>query len=68
MYLRVKDASKLDSNLKNGDIVAFVGFGDAYNSIHASTLSGNRVIVKFQANVKVKRDFFKILVPVKERT
>ncbi|MHA1149424.1 MAG: GTP-binding protein [Promethearchaeota archaeon] len=68
MYLRVKDSSKLDSTLQNGDIVAFIGFGNAYQSIHVSNLSGNRMIIKFQGNVKVKRDFFKIFVPVKERS
>jgi len=67
VYLRVKDASRLDSNLNNGDIIAFIGFGEGYNSIHASNLSGNRIIVKFQGNVKTKRDFFKILAPVKEK-
>ena len=68
MHLRVKDSSLLDSNLSNGDIITFTGFGEGYNSIHASNLLGNRIIVKFQGNVKLKRDFFKILVPVKERT
>lgn len=68
MYLRVKDSTKLDSNLSNGDIISFSGFGNSYNSIHGRNLSGNNIIVKFQGNVKIKRDFFKILVPVKERT
>ncbi len=66
-YLRVKDASRLDSNLNNGDVITFVGFGRNYASFHAVNLSGNRMIVNFQGNVKVKRDFFKILMPVKER-
>ncbi|MFX1237094.1 MAG: GTP-binding protein [Promethearchaeota archaeon] len=67
IYLRVKDASKLDSNLKNGDVITFVGFERNRGSIHAINLSGNRMIVNFQGNVKVKRDFFKILMPVKQR-
>ena len=67
IYLRVKDASKLDSNLINGDIIAFTGFGSGYTELHAITLTGNKVIVKFQANVKVKRDFFKIFTPSKEK-
>ncbi|MHA1343816.1 MAG: hypothetical protein ACTSQG_07510, partial [Promethearchaeota archaeon] len=66
-YLRVKDSSKLDSNLQNGDVIGFIGFGNSYNSIHATTLSGNRIIIKFHGNIKVKKDFFKILIPVKER-
>ncbi|MHA1293518.1 MAG: GTP-binding protein [Promethearchaeota archaeon] len=37
-YLRVKDSSKLDSNLQNGDVIGFIGFGNSYNSIHATTL------------------------------
>ncbi|MGQ4875459.1 MAG: GTP-binding protein [Promethearchaeia archaeon] len=67
MYLRVKDSSKLDSNISNGEVVAFIGFGNAYRSVHVSTLSGNRMILKFTGDVKVRRDFFKILSPVKER-
>ena len=67
IYLRVKDSSKLDTNLNDGEIVKFVGFGSSYSSIHATTLSGNRIIIKFLGNVKAKRDFFKILTPVKER-
>ncbi|NVM37490.1 MAG: GTP-binding protein [Candidatus Lokiarchaeota archaeon] len=67
MYLRIKDSSKLDSNLSNGDIISFSGFGDSYNSIHAVNLIGNRIIIKLQGNTKGKRDFFKIFVPVKER-
>ena len=67
IYLRVKDASKLDSNLINGDIIAFTGFGSGYTEVRAITLTGNMVIVKFQANVKVKRDFFKIFTPSKEK-
>jgi hypothetical protein len=35
--------------------------------MHAITLTGNKVIVKFQANVKLKRDFFKIFAPSKEK-
>ncbi|MBN1801959.1 MAG: GTP-binding protein [Candidatus Lokiarchaeota archaeon] len=66
-FLRIKDSSKLDSNLNNGDIVTFIGFGRNYSSFHAVNLSGNRMIVNFQGNVKVKRDFFKIFMPVKER-
>ena len=68
IYLRVKDASKLDSNLINGEIIAFTGFGSGYTEVHAITLTGNKVIVKFQANVKVKRDFFKIFTPSKEKS
>lgn len=69
MYLRVKDSSLIDaSSLSNNDIISFIGFGTDHGSIHASTLTGSRIIVKFSGNVKIKRDFFKILVPVKERT
>ncbi len=68
MFLRVKDSSKLDtSNLNKGDIIAFRGWGTSYNTFHAQTLSGNRVLVKFHAKVKVKSEFFNILTPVKER-
>ena len=68
MYLWIKDTSKLDSNLNKGNIIAFIGWGHTgYKSFHAQTLSGNRVIVKFQASVKVKSEFFNIFSPVKER-
>ena len=67
IYLRVKDTSKLDSNLNNGDIIAFTGFGSGYTELHAITLTGNKVIIKFQAHVKLKRDFFKIFAPSKEK-
>ena len=67
MYLRVKDASKLDSNLKEGDIISFIGFGSNFHSMHGINLNGNRIIVKFQNNVSLKKDFFKIFAPVKER-
>ena len=67
MYLRVKDASKLDSNLKNGDIISFSRFGSSYKDFLGTTLSGNKFIVKFQANVKVKSEFFSILTPIKEK-
>ena len=57
------------ANLNKGDIIAFRGWGNTgYKSFHAQTLSGNRLIVKFQANVKVKSEFFNILTPVKERS
>ncbi|TFF63721.1 MAG: GTP-binding protein [Promethearchaeota archaeon] len=68
MHLRVKDTSKLDSNLTEGEIITFTGFGKSYNTLHATTLSGNRIIIKFQANVRIKKDFFSIFTPVKERT
>jgi hypothetical protein len=68
MHLRVRDSSKLDSNLNEGEIITFTGFGSSYNSLHANTLSGNKIIVKFQANTRVKKDFFSIFTPVKERT
>jgi len=67
MYLRIKDVNKLDSTLRNGEVISFSGFGDAYSSLHAINLSGNKVIIKFQGDVKIKRDFFKIFIPVKER-
>ncbi len=66
MYLRVKDASKLDSTLNDGDVVSFLGFTNSYNSFHAVNLLGNKIIVKLQGNVKAKRDFFKIFTPVKQ--
>lgn len=68
MHLRVKDSSKLDSNLQEGEIITFTGFGNSYNSIHATTLSGSKIIVKFQGNVSVKKEFFRIFSPVKPRT
>ncbi|MHA1670736.1 MAG: GTP-binding protein [Promethearchaeota archaeon] len=68
IYLRIKDSSKLDSRLNNGDIIAFTGFGQGYSELHANTISGNKIIVKFQGNVKIRRDFFKIFVPMKERS
>ena len=67
MYLRVKDSSKLDSNLNNGDVISFLGFANSYNSFHAVNLLGNKIIVKLQGNIKAKRDFFKIFTPVKQR-
>ena len=67
MYLRVKDAVKLDSNLNTGEIVSFLGFTNSYSSFHAVNLLGNKIIVKLQGNVKAKRDFFKIFTPVKQR-
>ncbi|MHA1456524.1 MAG: hypothetical protein ACTSR5_11180 [Promethearchaeota archaeon] len=68
MYLRIKNSSKLDSRLTNGEIIAFNGFGQGYGELHATTISGNKIIVKFQGNVKIKRDFFKIFTPMKERS
>jgi len=68
MHLRVKDSSKLDSNLQEGEIITFTGFGNSYNSIHATTLSGSKIIVKFQGDVSVKKEFFRIFSPVKPRT
>jgi small GTP-binding protein len=67
MHLRVKDSSKLDSNLQEGDIIAFTGFGKGYNSIHATTLTGSKIIVKFR-NISVKKEFFRIFSPVKQKT
>jgi len=67
IYLRIKDSAKLDSRLTNGDIIAFTGFGQGYGELHANTISGNKIIVKFQGNVKIRRDFFKIFTPMKER-
>ncbi len=67
MYLRVKNNDKLDSNLKNGDIVVFTGFGESFNNIHASTLSGNKIIIKFQLNTKLKREFFDIFTPMRQK-
>ncbi|MBN1214344.1 MAG: GTP-binding protein [Candidatus Lokiarchaeota archaeon] len=67
MYLRVKDNDKLDSNLKNGDIVVFTGFGESFNNIHANTLSGNKIIIKFQLNTKLKREFFDIFTPMRQK-
>ncbi|MFX1338585.1 MAG: GTP-binding protein [Promethearchaeota archaeon] len=67
MYLRVKDSSRLDSNLKDGEIVSFSRFGSNYKNFLGTTLSGNKIVVKFQANVNVRRDFFNILSPVKMR-
>jgi hypothetical protein len=67
IYLRVKDSSKLDSPLNDRDIIIFNGFGNSYNNIHATTLSGNKIIVKFQGNISVQREFFDIFVPVKQK-
>ncbi len=49
MYLRVKDSSRLDSNLKDGDIVSFSRFGSNYKNFLGTTLSGNKIIVKFDS-------------------
>jgi len=68
MYLRVKDSSKLDSNLKDGDIISFSRFGTNYKNFLGTTLSGNKIIIKFQGNVRVRREFFNILTPVKQRS
>jgi hypothetical protein len=67
MYLRVKDSSKLDSNLEDGDIIQFIGFGKAFQSFQAMNFVGNKIRVKFQGNVKVKQEFFNVFAPVKER-
>ncbi|MFO8017036.1 MAG: GTP-binding protein [Promethearchaeia archaeon] len=67
MYLRVNDSSKLDSNLNNGDIIQFKGFGKAFQSFQAINFVGNKIIVKFQGDVKVKREFFDVFSPVRER-
>ncbi|MBD3197556.1 MAG: GTP-binding protein [Candidatus Lokiarchaeota archaeon] len=67
MHLRIKDSSKLDSNTQKGDIIIFNGFGRSYKTLHATTLLGNKIIIKFLANVSVRKDFFKIFVPVRER-
>ncbi|TFG26870.1 MAG: GTP-binding protein [Promethearchaeota archaeon] len=67
MFLRVKDSSKLDTNLKDGEIVSFSRFGTNFKSIFAETLTGNKIIIKFQGNVKVKKEFFEILTPVKQK-
>jgi len=68
MYLRVKDSSKLDSSLKDGEIVSFSRFGTNYKNFFGTTLSGNKIIVKFQGNINVRREFFNILTPVKQRS
>lgn len=68
MYLRVKDSSKLDSALKDGDIIVFTGFGASYTNIHANTISGNKIIIKFQAGVSARKDFFDVFVPLKQKT
>jgi small GTP-binding protein len=68
MHLRIKDSSKLDSSISDGEIIIFNGFGDSYNSLHATTLSGNKIIIKFHGGVSVKQNFFKMFVPVKQRT
>lgn len=68
IFLRIKDPSKLDGHFNEGDIINFRGWGDpGYKTFQAQTLSGNRIFVKFQGNVKVKSEFFNILTPVKER-
>ena len=67
MYLRVKDSSKLDSKLNNGDVILFSGFGSNFNSLYATTLTGNKIIIKFQSISKLHRDFFAIFAPVKQR-
>lgn len=67
MYLRVKNSSKLDSNLKDGEIISFSRFGSNFKSIFGTTLTGNQIIIKFQGNVKIKKEFFEILTPVKQR-
>jgi small GTP-binding protein len=68
MYLRVKDSSKLDSNLKDGEIISFSRFGSNFKNFLGTTITGNKIIVKFQGNVNVKKEFFNILTPVKQRT
>ncbi|TXT57974.1 MAG: hypothetical protein BAJALOKI2v1_480002 [Promethearchaeota archaeon] len=67
MFLRVKDSSKLDSSLEKGEIIKFLGFGRGYNNLHATTITGNKIIVKFDASVRVKKEFFDIFVPMKEK-
>ena len=67
MFLRVKDSSKLDSNLKDGEIFSFSRFGSNFKSIYAETITGNKIIINFQGNVKVKKEFFEILTPVKQK-
>ena len=68
MFLRVKDSSKLDSSLlKDGDIILFSRFGSSFKSFYGTTLTGNKIIVKFQGNINIRRDFFNILTPVKQK-
>lgn len=67
IYLRIKDSSKLDSSLKDGDIIGFSRFGSNYKHFLGTTLTGNKIIVKFQGNINVKKEFFNILTPVKQR-
>ncbi len=67
MYLRVKDPSMLDSNLNKGDIVMFIGFGTSYTNFQAKTLSGNVIIVKMLGKIRMKKEFFNIFTPVRER-
>ena len=66
-YLRVKDSSKLDSKLNNGDIILFSGFGNNYGSLYATTFTGNKIIIKFQGLSKMQKDFFTVFAPVKQR-
>ncbi|MBD3256026.1 MAG: GTP-binding protein [Candidatus Lokiarchaeota archaeon] len=68
MHLRIKNNSKLDtSSLNDGDIITFLRFGSNYKNFVATTLSGNHIIIKFQSNVNIKKEFFDILSPVKQR-
>ena len=67
MYLKIKNNDKLDSKLNKGDIVVFTGFGSSFDSLHANTLSGNKIIIKFQSNIKLKKEFFDIFVPLKQK-
>ncbi len=67
MYLRVKDSSKLDSKLNNGDIILFSGFGNNFGSLYATTFTGNKIIIKFQGLSKIQKDFFTVFAPVKQR-
>ncbi|MHA1687760.1 MAG: hypothetical protein ACTSYC_08155 [Promethearchaeota archaeon] len=67
MYLKVINASKLDSTLKDGDVISFIAMDHGSNVIHAKNLLGNKIMVKFQGGVKIKKEFFNILTPVKQK-
>ncbi len=67
MYLRIKDVSKLDTtSLNNGDTIMFSKFGTDLSNLSATTLTGNKIIVKFKGDVRIKQQFFEIFVPVKQ--
>lgn len=64
MYLKVRDPTMIKTNLDKGEVIIFRKWRKDKSFI-ASTLTGSKIIVKLKDDVKMERDFFNILQPVK---